>query len=43
MNSPDFTLDKIKFATDGATFEKAVKLYKGGKLQQSVILVEAWD
>ena len=32
MSSPDFTLDKIKFATDGATFEKAVKLYESGKV-----------
>ena len=32
MNPPVFTLDKIKFATDGATFEKAVKLYESGKV-----------
>ena len=34
MNPPDFTLDKIKFATDGPTFEKAVTLYKSGKVTQ---------
>ena len=34
MNPPDFTLDKIKFATDGPTFEKAVKLYESGKVTQ---------
>ena len=34
MNPPDFTLDKIKFATDGPTFEKAVTLYENGKVTQ---------
>lgn len=34
MNPPDFTLDKIKFATDGPTFEKAVVLYESGKVTQ---------
>ncbi len=32
MNKPNFTLDKIKFATDGSTFEKAVALYESGKV-----------
>jgi hypothetical protein len=32
MDKPGFTLDKIKFATDGPTFEKAVKLYESGKV-----------
>lgn len=32
MNKPDFTLDKIKFATDGPTFEKAISLYGDGKV-----------
>lgn len=32
MNPPDFTIDKIKFATDGSTFEKAVALYESGKV-----------
>lgn len=32
MNKPDFTLDKIKFATDGPTFEKAVALCESGKV-----------
>ena len=32
MNQPDFTLDKIKFATDGTTFEKVVALYESGKV-----------
>lgn len=32
MNPPDFTIDKIKFATDGPTFEKAVALYESGKV-----------
>ena len=34
MNLPDFTLDKIKFATDKPTFEKAVQLYEGGRVIQ---------
>ena len=34
MNKPDFTLDKIKFATDGSTFEKAVGLYESDKVTQ---------
>jgi hypothetical protein len=29
---PTYDLDKIKFATDGPTFEKAVGLYEGGKV-----------
>src|SRR3989338_11235120 len=29
-----YDLDKIKFATDGPTFEKAVALYEGGKVTQ---------
>lgn len=32
MNQPDYNLDKIKFATDGSTFEKAVSLYESGKV-----------
>lgn len=31
---PKFNLDKIKFATDASTFEKAVALYEGGKITQ---------
>lgn len=34
MNPPDYNLDKIKFATDGPTFEKAVVLYESGKVTQ---------
>jgi len=34
MNPPNFTLDKIKFATDGPTFEKAVTLSESGKVTQ---------
>lgn len=34
MNPPDFTLDKIKFSTDGSTFERAVKLYENGKVTE---------
>lgn len=34
MNPPDYNLDKIKFATDGPTFEKAVLLYESGKVTQ---------
>ncbi len=34
MNSPDYTLDKIKFATDGPTLEKAIDLYETGKVSQ---------
>jgi len=29
---PDYNLDKIKFSTDAATFEKAVDLYENGKV-----------
>lgn len=31
---PVYDLDKIKLATDGPTFEKAVDLYEGGKVTQ---------
>ncbi len=34
MNPPDFTLDKMKYGVDEATFEKAVALYKNGKVAQ---------
>jgi hypothetical protein len=34
MNSPNFTLDKIKFGTDKRTLEKAFKLYESGKVTQ---------
>jgi hypothetical protein len=33
-NRPDFTLEKVKFGTDKATFEKAAELYKNGKVTQ---------
>ena len=29
---PAYNLDKIKFATDTATFEKAIDLYESGKV-----------
>lgn len=32
MTNPEFDLDKIKFATDESTFEKAVGLYEDGKV-----------
>ncbi|MBU1110396.1 hypothetical protein KKB83_02175 [Patescibacteria group bacterium] len=32
MRPPDYDLDKIKFATDKPTFEKAVGLYENGKV-----------
>ena len=32
--SPDYDLEKIKFSTDGSTFEKAVDLYERGKVSQ---------
>jgi hypothetical protein len=31
---PDYNLDKIKFATDGPTFERAVDLYGAGKVTE---------
>ena len=34
MQPPDYDLNKIKFATDEPTFEKAVSLYEGGKVTQ---------
>lgn len=35
MNPPDYDLNKIKFATDKSTFEKAVALYESGKVTQA--------
>lgn len=32
--TPKFNLDKIKFATDRPTFERAIKLYESGKVMQ---------
>lgn len=34
MQKPDYDLNKIKFATDQATFEKAIGLYEAGKVTQ---------
>lgn len=34
MQQPDYDLNKIKFATDKPTFEKAVALYESGKVTQ---------
>lgn len=34
MQPPDYDLNKIKFATDGSTFEKAIMLYESGKVTQ---------
>lgn len=34
MQQPDYDLNKIKFATDKPTFEKAVALYENGKVTQ---------
>jgi len=34
MQPPDYDLNKIKFATDRPTFEKAVVLYESGKVTQ---------
>ncbi len=31
---PAYNLDKIKFATDGPTFERAIDLYESGKVTQ---------
>ncbi|KKK69172.1 hypothetical protein LCGC14_2936690, partial [marine sediment metagenome] len=31
---PAYDLDKIKFATDGPTFERAISLYESGKVTQ---------
>lgn len=31
---PKYNLDKVKFATDGPTFERAVNLYESGKVTQ---------
>lgn len=36
MNSPEFTLDKIKFGTDKRTLQKAFKLYEDGKVTQVI-------
>ena len=34
MNPPDYDFNKIKFATDGPTFKKALALYESGKVTQ---------
>lgn len=34
MLQPKFDLDKIKFATDEPTYQKAVEMYEGGKVTQ---------
>lgn len=34
IQRPDYDLNKIKFATDGSTFEKAIMLYENGKVTQ---------
>lgn len=34
MQAPDYNLNKIKFATDKSTFEKAAALYENGKVTQ---------
>lgn len=34
LMTPNYDLDKIKFATDSPTFEKAVALYESGKVTQ---------
>lgn len=34
MQRPNYNINKIKFATDGPTFEKAVMLYENGKVTQ---------
>ncbi|MBI1833347.1 MAG: hypothetical protein HYR90_00830 [Candidatus Andersenbacteria bacterium] len=34
ISPPKYTLDKIRFATDQPTFEKAVELYENGKVTQ---------
>ena len=34
MKTPNFDLNKIKFATDEPTLEKAVALYESGKVTQ---------
>lgn len=34
MQQPDYDLNKIKFATDGPTFKKAIVLYTNGKVAQ---------
>src|SRR3989344_2442508 len=32
-NRPSYNIDKIKFATDEATYKRAIKLYEDGKIQ----------
>src|SRR3989338_3601853 len=34
LNPPDYDFNKIKFATDGPTFKKALALYESGKVTQ---------
>lgn len=40
---PKYDLDKIKFATDGPTFDKAVGLYETGKVKQFEAGVRAYS
>ena len=40
---PKYDLEKIKFATDGPTFEKAVELYESGKVTQFEEGVDAYS
>ena len=41
--TPKYDLDKVKFATDGPTFEKAVKLYESGKVTQFKERISAYS
>ena len=40
---PDYNLDKIKFGTDPATFEKAVDLYEKGKVTKFQEVIRAYS
>ncbi len=40
---PTYDLDKIKFATDAATFEKAVGLYEAGKVTQFETIMDGFS
>ena len=40
---PQYDLDKIKFATDGPTFERAVGLYEAGKVTQFEAVMDGFS
>ena len=40
---PQYDLEKIKFGTDGPTFERAVDLYESGKITEFKIFMNGFS